>query len=129
MKRFSRGFFLSAIAAGALIAAGARFAAADGQAGQPPAPAPTPVIVVIKDFSFSPATLTVPVGSSVTWQNKDSVAHTATANGKSFDSGNLEGGKSFTYTFTKPGTYDYVCSYHSSMTATVVVTAPASASP
>jgi manganese oxidase len=129
MKNFSRGFFLSAIAAGALIAAGVRFAAADGQSGQSPAPAPSPVIVVIKDFAFSPDTLTVSVGSSVTWRNNDSVAHTVTANGKSFDSGNLAGGKTFTYAFTKPGTYDYVCSYHPSMTATVVVSAPASPSP
>jgi manganese oxidase len=129
MKTLSRGFFLSAIAAGVLIAAGARFAAADGQSGQSPAPAPSPAVVVIKDFAFTPSTLTVPVGSSVTWQNKDSVAHTATSNDKSFDSGNLGNGKSFTYTFTKPGTYDYICSYHPSMTATVVVTAPASASP
>ena len=124
MKRFSRGFLLSAIAAGAIIAACVRFAAADVQSGQSPAPAST---VVIKDFGFSPSALTVPAGTAVTWQNKDSVAHTVT--GKGFDSGNLDGGKSYTYTFAKPGTYDYVCSYHPSMTASVVVTAPASPSP
>ena len=124
MKRFSRGFLLSAIAAGAIIAACVRFAAADVQSGQSPAPTST---VVIKDFGFSPSALTVPVGTTVTWQNKDSVAHTVT--GKGFDSGNLDGGKSYTYTFAKPGTYNYVCSYHPSMTASVVVTAPASPSP
>jgi manganese oxidase len=127
MKQFSRGFFLSAIAAGAIIAACVRFAAADAQSGASPAPAASPSIVVIKDFAFSPSALTVPAGTTVTWQNKDSVAHTVT--GKGFDSGNLDGGKSYTYTFAKAGTYDYVCSYHPSMTASVVVTAAASPSP
>ena len=122
MKKFTRGFFLSAIAAGALIAGVIDFASADGQAATP-APAASPYVVSMKDFAFSPATIRVPAGATVRWKNDDSVAHTVTSKG--FDSGNLDGGRSFTFTFTKSGSYAYVCTYHPGMTGTVVVDAPA----
>jgi len=124
MKKFTRGFFLSAIAAGALIAGVIKFAAADGQAAAP-APVASPYVISIKDFAFSPATIKIPVGATVRWKNDDSVAHTVTSKG--FDSGNLDSGRSFTFTFTKSGSYAYVCTYHQSMTGTVVVDAPADA--
>jgi len=123
MKRFSRGFALSAIAAGALIAAGVDFAHAKGQPSQSPAPAASGHVIVIKDFAFSPSTLTIRAGESVTWQNRDSVAHTATANDNSFDSHDLESGKSYTYTFVNVGRYGYICSVHPSMQGTIVVEA------
>jgi plastocyanin len=124
MKKFTRGFFLSAIAAGALIAGVIKFAAADSQ-GAAPSPAASPYVVSMKDFAFSPATIKVPVGATVRWKNDDSVAHTATS--KAFDSGNLDSGRSFSFTFMKSGSYAYVCSYHQGMTGTVVVNAPAEA--
>jgi plastocyanin len=124
MKKFTRGFVLSAIAAGALVAGVINFAAADNQAATP-APAASPHVVSMKDFAFSPATITVPAGATVRWKNDDSVAHTVTAKG--FDSGNLDSGRSFTYTFTKSGSYPYVCTYHPGMAGTVVVGAPADA--
>lgn len=124
MMKFSRGFFLSAVAAGALLAGVINFARADGQSGTP-APAQSPYAVSMKDFAFSPATIKIPAGATVRWTNNDSVAHNVTS--KSFDSGNLDGGRSFSYTFTKAGSYDYVCTYHPGMSGTVVVEAPAGA--
>ena len=74
---------------------------------------------------YMPATITLVIGmnSTVTWVNQDSVPHTVTANDKSFDSGAINAGKSWTYTFTLPGTYSYYCSYHPWMKGTVIVVA------
>ncbi len=77
--------------------------------------------VTIKDFAFTPATLTVPAGTTVTWTNDDAVPHTATASDGSFDSGNLNPGQSYSFTFSTPGSYPYVCQYHAGMTGTIVV--------
>jgi len=79
------------------------------------------VIVLIKDFAFSPNVVSIPVGGSVTFKNLDSAAHTATDTQGAFDSGNLDTGKSFTFTFKKAGIYKYVCTYHASMRATIAV--------
>ncbi len=74
-------------------------------------------------LNYDPHTLTVVIGvnNTVTWVNADSSIHTVTAADKSFDSGNIAHGASFTFTFTKAGTYDYSCIYHSWMKGTVVV--------
>ena len=88
--------------------------------------------VQIVDFAFSPATLTIQVGDTVTWTNADGVVHTATAGSAAFDSGDLAQGESYSVTFTEPGTYDYLCTPHPSMTGRIVVappTVPASAMP
>ena len=58
----------------------------------------------------------------MTATNHDSATHTLTATNKTFDSGDLATGKSFTFTFTKPGTYSFLCSIHSSIHGTVTVT-------
>ena len=125
MKSLTRGFVLSAIAAGALVAIALDHVAAGDQAA--PAPAPSPQVVVIKDFSFSPSSLTIPAGTTVTWRNQDSAAHTVTSTTPAFDSGNLDSGGHFSFTFVKAGTYQYVCSYHSNMTGQIVIVAPAPA--
>ena len=78
--------------------------------------------VSIDNFAFAPATLTVPVGSTVTWTNKDEEPHTVVANDGSFHSPGMGSQATFSYTFAKPGTFDYVCSIHPYMHATVVVT-------
>jgi plastocyanin len=75
----------------------------------------------IKGFSFQPDVLKVKVGAKVTWTNDDTVAHTVTADTNSFASGNLQSGRSFSFTFTRPGTYAYHCSIHPSMHGSVVV--------
>jgi plastocyanin len=77
--------------------------------------------VTIKDYAFAPATLTVPAGTTVTWTNDDAVPHTATASDGSFDSGNLNPGQSFSFTFATPGSHPYVCQYHAGMAGTIVV--------
>jgi amicyanin len=81
--------------------------------------------VEIVDFAFGPAALTITVGDTVTWTNSDVVAHTATGSG--FDSGLLDQGQSYSLTFTAPGTDDYLCTPHPTMTGQIVVEAAAAA--
>jgi plastocyanin len=83
--------------------------------------------VVIDAFAYVPATVTVQVGDTVTWRNDDSVAHTATADDGSFDTGALATGESGAETFQAAGTFDYHCSIHPQITGTVVVEAGAPA--
>jgi len=83
------------------------------------------VDVAIRGFAFQPQTITVPVGTTVRWTNQDSVAHTSTSKNGVWDSGSLRQGQSFSFTFTKPGTFPYFCTIHPSMTATVIVTGTA----
>jgi plastocyanin len=71
--------------------------------------------------NFSPRNVTIPAGSVVTWTNNDGSPHTATGQG-GINSGNLNGGQSYSKTFNTPGTYAYVCSYHSDMSGTIRVT-------
>ena len=77
--------------------------------------------VKIDNFSFTPATITVPAGTQVRWTNRDDIPHTVVADDKSFKSKALDTDEEFVYTFSKPGTYKYFCSLHPKMTATVVV--------
>ena len=79
-------------------------------------------IVNITNFAFSPATVTVKAGTTVTWTNKDEEAHTVTASDKAFGSPPLDAGQTYSHTFTAPGSYAYLCTIHPFMTATVVVT-------
>jgi plastocyanin len=81
--------------------------------------------VTIAGFAFTPATVTIQVGDSVTWTNEDSAPHTATAGDGSFDTGQLANGASGTATFDTAGTFAYVCSIHPQMTGSVVVEAAA----
>ncbi|HLZ70688.1 MAG TPA: cupredoxin family copper-binding protein [Dehalococcoidia bacterium] len=96
---------------------------------QPPTPRPgelavaTPSgpAVTIDNFSFTPATISVPVGATVTWVNHDDVPHTVTSSTKAFDSSTIDSDKQFSFTFTTAGTYNYFCSIHPFMTAKVIV--------
>ena len=81
--------------------------------------------VAIRDFAYSPGSVQIRVGDSVTWTNRDSVAHTATARNGSFDTGLLDEGESRSVRFTVAGTYRYLCTPHPNMTGTVVVRAAA----
>jgi plastocyanin len=79
--------------------------------------------VNISNFAFVPATLTVPVGTTVTWTNKDEEPHTVvSSDGSTFHSPGLDTGKTFSFTFPNAGTFDYICSIHPMMHGTVVVT-------
>jgi plastocyanin len=81
--------------------------------------------VTIKNFAFSPGSVSVHVGDTITWTNQDSAAHTATATNGSFDTGIIQKGKSGSHTFTSAGTISYICSVHPFMHGTVVVAAAA----
>ena len=77
--------------------------------------------VTIVDFSFDPDTITVEVGDTVVWTNEDSARHNVAADDDSFASDNLAEGETFSHTFEEAGTFDYVCTLHGGMTATVEV--------
>ena len=76
--------------------------------------------VDISGFTFSPRTVTVNVGDSVTWTNSDAQTHTATS-GSAWDTGDIGNGESKSITMRRAGTFDYICSIHPTMTGTVVV--------
>ena len=77
--------------------------------------------VFIQGMSFSPATISVAAGTTITWTNKDAVAHTVTSSTGAFDSGSIAANGTWSFTFTVAGTYNYACSFHPSMTGKVVV--------
>jgi len=81
---------------------------------------PAPAEVKIDSFSFGPETLTVAVGTTVTWINHDDTPHKVVSAGEVFKSKVLDTAEKFSYTFTKSGTYPYFCSIHPKMTGTVV---------
>lgn len=87
-----------------------------------PQPAQT-AEVKIDNFSFGPETLTIAVGTTVTWTNRDDIPHTVVASdaAKTFKSKVLDTDEKFSFTFTKAGTYPYFCSVHPKMTGKVVV--------
>ena len=114
MTRRYKLIFWAALAAAFLAGFGA-VRAADSAA----APAPVEII----NFGFQPGTLTVPVGTTVTWTNKDVDTHSVQSADKRFTSSPaLEHGESYTFTFTTAGTYEYLCSLHSFMKGKIVVT-------
>ena len=82
---------------------------------------PATAEVKVDNFSFGPATLTVAVGTTVTWTNRDDIPHTIVSNDKVFKSKVLDTDEKFSFTFTKAGTYPYFCSIHPKMTGSVVV--------
>jgi plastocyanin len=79
--------------------------------------------VAIDNYSFSPSSLTVPVGTTVTWVNHDETPHTVVSGDdpRLFKSGGLDTDDSFSFTFTKPGTYSYLCTVHPYMTGKITV--------
>jgi plastocyanin len=77
--------------------------------------------VVIEDFTFHPAVLTVPAGTTVTWTNREAELHTVTSTTKLFASSGLDSGDTFSFQFMTPGTYEYYCALHPHMTGTIIV--------
>lgn len=78
--------------------------------------------VTITNFSFSPSSLTVKAGTTVTWTNQDSASHTVTGDTTGPASGTLDKGATYSYTFSTPGTYPYHCAFHPNMRGTITVT-------
>jgi plastocyanin len=77
--------------------------------------------VKIDNFSFGPGTLTVPVGATVTWTNRDDIPHTVVSTEGVFKSKVLDTDEKFSFTFSKGGSYPYFCSIHPKMTGKVLV--------
>ena len=97
-----------------------------GRASPPPAAAPsgapaTAVLVSIRDFAYSPQTVTVAAGTTVTWTNHDDEPHTVRGADAQIRSDALDQDESYSVRFDKPGTYKYGCSIHPKMSGTVVV--------
>ena len=95
-----------------------------GSSSTAPAPAIAPPnTVLMSGMTFSPATITVKVGTTITWKNDDGIAHTSTSDTGVWDTGNMVAGASAVTTFNTAGTYPYSCIYHASMgmKGTVVV--------
>jgi len=129
---------LTGVAVLAVLVLAACGGSSAGSGASTPASSPTSAIagssaVSIADFAFSPPTLTVKAGTTVTWTNNDGAPHTVTStDGPStsaqitgaFDSGDLGQGETFSFTFDKAGTYYYDCTIHAaqaSMHGVVVV--------
>jgi plastocyanin len=77
--------------------------------------------VTIQNFAFSPAEITVAMGSTVRWTNQDGTAHTVKAADGSWTSTNIDKGGTFEKVFDKPGTYDYICGIHPAMKGRIIV--------
>lgn len=113
------------IACGLFVLTGCGGGKSSNNSMNPTSSGNTPVMaasVSIVNFAFSPATVHLKVGGTVTWTNKDATAHTATDLNGSFDSGSLATDRTFSHTFSVAGTYTYHCTIHSTMaSATIVV--------
>ena len=77
--------------------------------------------VVLDNFSFAPAVVSVPVGTTITWTNRDDAPHIVASTDQKFKSPVLDTDERFSHRFDVPGTYQYFCSLHPKMTGRVVV--------
>jgi plastocyanin len=119
MARIAKALGILGVAGALLFGSLAYQSAPDATA----AAAHAAVKVAIQGFAFSPAKLTVPIGTTVTWTNMDTAGHTVTSdNGAWPDSGTIDNGKSFSFTFKKAGKFTYHCAVHPSMVASITVT-------
>jgi plastocyanin len=136
IQRFGRTAIALAAAASGALAWGADTWHADRPPASQPAPpyvsvatatspdaATSPVRVKIDNFTFNPATITVPAGTEVLWTNGDDVPHTVTSSAKprAFASPALDTDEQFSHVFATPGIYDYFCAVHPHMTGRVIV--------
>jgi len=77
--------------------------------------------IVVKEFMFTPNSLSIQAGSTVTWANMDDEPHTVVSDTGLFRSGAMDTNESFSFKFDKPGTYHFTCSIHPRMVGTIVV--------
>lgn len=77
--------------------------------------------VWIKSMAFTPSTITVTTGTTVTWTNQDMVVHNVVSSPALFNSGSMANGETFSFKFSTAGNYSYSCTLHPSMSGTVVV--------
>lgn len=115
-RRVSTGIFVAALGLG-VAGLGVRPAGVVASA----LPTRATMEVGIDNFAFGPTDLTVAVGTTVTWTNRDDIPHTVVSTEKVFKSKVLDTDEKFSFTFSTPGTYPYFCSIHPKMTGKVVV--------
>jgi len=85
------------------------------------APAAKPTTIDIDNFAFTPATLTVAAGTTVTWKNEDDSPHRIGDKDGTFKSAALDTDDTFSHTFAKPGEYPYICTIHPYMVGKIIV--------
>lgn len=117
MKRVILLGGLIALAIGLLESAGCANNSMSGPYGSNGTPSPSsPNTFVLQNLSFNPASMTVPIGTTITWQNSDGITHTSTSDSPGlWDTGNIGPGASKTTTFNTAGTFTFHCTYHRSM--------------
>lgn len=118
-RRPRPGLLLGAVGAMALLTAALPSVGIAGEITADAARAPA--VITIDNHDFTPETLTVTAGARVTWKNADDTVHTVAADNKSFRSGALDTGDSFSYTFAAPGEYQYFCTLHPYMVGKIIV--------
>lgn len=96
-------------------------ASACGSSSMPASPTPTTATVTITSDAFAPNAVTISVGSTVMWMNKDSATHSVVADSGAFSSGALAAGTQYSYMFPSAGTFTYHDGSNSSMVGTVTV--------
>jgi len=117
-KTYQKGILAALVLLGVVISGCVGY----GQSGNTPAPAAAPNTVNIQGFAFQPSALTVKAGTTVTWVNQDSAAHTVVSDsGGEISSQDIPNGQSYSHTFNTAGTYTYHCGIHPSMKGTIVV--------
>jgi plastocyanin len=104
-----------------LLAAALAAGASTMPIGDPATGTATSTVVAIKDFAFSPSSMTVEPGTTITWTNEDESPHTITDKGKTFRSAALDTNDRFSYTFTQPGEFTYYCTLHPMMVGKIIV--------
>jgi plastocyanin len=107
-----RRAFLVPLGVGMLMAASADFSVVQAQETN---------AVVLKNFMFSPMSLTIKAGSTVTWKNLDGEPHTIVNDSGLFRSSALDQNDTYKYTFDKPGVYKIFCGIHPNMKETITV--------
>jgi plastocyanin len=106
---------------GLALALAASACGAPGATGDAPSFPPDTVGVAIDQLAYSPASLTVPAGTTIAWINRETAAHDVAADDGSFTSPTLQRGDTWTRTFDLPGTWTYHCTIHPEMTGTITV--------
>ncbi|HEX5385083.1 MAG TPA: cupredoxin family copper-binding protein [Gemmatimonadales bacterium] len=122
MRLITRGCIVLALAAGALTGCFSDRPEPSGPSNNPP-PVSGSASLTIDNFAFVPPRITVTVGTTLTWTNRDATLHTVSStDGSTFDSGAFNQGQTFQFVASTPGTYAYFCRIHPFMKGTVTVT-------
>jgi plastocyanin len=119
-----RSIVVPGLAAAVVAVAALLFANGSGSSGSHPSSAVSKasnVAIKIQNFAYSPATLTVRAGTTLSITNRDMTAHTLTANDGAFDSGTIQPGQTVRVTVHKAGTFPYHCEFHAFMSGTLKV--------